>query len=279
MKFRLYKEFGALNSGPVFSAFEEGLKKLGLPVSNDADSIPVIWSVLWRGKMFHNKEIYFRNIPRSPVVILEIGNLLRGNTWRVSINNVNRSGYFGNHSNLDWNRHKKLNIDLKDINNNRRPEILITGQHEQSLQWEGQPAINKWVYDTVNEIKKYTDRRMYFRSHPRYPISINISDLFLEVPKKLPDSQEYDFNSNFHCVVNYNSGPGITSVINGTPVVVDQSSLAFPVSEKMKNIDNPVVPDRSEWFVQLCHTEWTVEEIADGIPLKRILPEIEKRLS
>ena len=46
MRFRLYREYGAQNSRPVFDALEEGLKALGHEIVSNSEDIPVIWSVL-----------------------------------------------------------------------------------------------------------------------------------------------------------------------------------------------------------------------------------------
>jgi hypothetical protein len=72
-------------------------------------------------------------------------------------------------------------------------------------------------------------------------------------------------------VINHNSGPAIQAAVEGIPIICDESSLAWPVSSSIDNIVNPVLPDRTEWFLKLCHTEWTVEEIAQGIPIQRLL--------
>jgi hypothetical protein len=70
--------------------------------------------------------------------------------------------------------------------------------------------------------------------------------------------------------VNYNSGPGIQGAINGCNVLVDNSSLAYPVSIRYSQIENPPVIDREEWFVELCHTEYFVQEIEQGLWYNRI---------
>jgi hypothetical protein len=33
-------------------------------------------------------------------------------------------------------------------------------------------------------------------------------------------------------------------------VICDASSLAFPVSEKWENLENPQLPNREEWFLK-----------------------------
>ena len=276
MKFKLYKEFGALNSEPIFSAVEQGLKTLGLSISDDSDSIPIIWSVLWRGRMESNKIIYeTAQKNKTTVIILEVGNLNRGQTWRVSIDNVNRLGFFANDSNLDLTRPGKLGIELKDIQSARRPEILITGQHEHSLQWEGLPSVNDWVFEKYHEIRKYTDRPIIFRPHPRWPNNLVHKDITILKPKKLVGTyDDYDCDYNYHCVINHNSSPTVQSAINGTPIICDASGLAYPVSDCLDNIDNIQMPDRTDWFLKLCHTEWTTDEIKLGTPIERLLPRL-----
>jgi hypothetical protein len=65
----------------------------------------------------------------------------------------------------------------------------------------------------------------------------------------------------------------LQAALNGTPVVCDRTSLAAEISEKIENIENPVLLDREDWFLKLCHSEWTVEEISAGIPLDRLIKE------
>jgi hypothetical protein len=51
------------------------------------------------------------------------------------------------------------------------------------------------------------------------------------------------------------------------------------LSSKLENIETPILPDRTEWFLKLTHTEWTVEEISQGIPLQRLMPKIIEQIS
>ena len=128
MRFRLYREYGAQNSQPVFDAFEKGLIQLGRESVKTDDAIPVIWSVLWSGRMSANQKIYNRcRTNGTPVVILEVGSLVRGTTWRVSINHINGLGQFGNEHQLDADRASKLGLQLKPIQEKRR------GDHHRRL--------------------------------------------------------------------------------------------------------------------------------------------------
>jgi len=275
MRFKLHRENGALNSPPIFNYFEQGLKALGHEIVNDNEDVAVIWSVLWNGRMAGNKAIYQNcKIKNKPIIIIEVGNLLRNSTWRICLNHINGLGEFGNDVDLDYDRPKKLGLELKPVNHNRNKSILIATQHQKSLQWEGMPSMSAWTISMIEEIRKYTDRPIHIRPHPRSPMP-GIEHEFKNVTRQDPQRvlntyDDFNISYNYHCVVNHNSGPPILAAIEGTPVITDASSLAYPVSTTIEKVESPELPDREEWFARITHCEWTVEEIAQGIPIKRL---------
>ena len=101
----------------------------------------------------------------------------------------------------------------------------------------------------------------------------------MEHPKKIPNTyDDFDIFYNYHCVVNHNSGPAVQALIQGIPVICHSSSLAGELSNKFEDLENLTYFPRENWFLKLCHTEWTVNEISQGIPLRRLLPYLEKQL-
>jgi hypothetical protein len=280
MKFKLYRNFGALNSVPVFDAFANGVITLGHEIVENHEDVAVIWSVLWNGRMAGNQQIYNDCIRQDrPVIIIEVGSLKRGITWRISEGHINGLGIFGNIENLDRSRPEKLGVSLQPKKLNRRGEILIATQHSRSLQWQGQPSMEQWIRDTIEKVKRHTNRRIVVRPHPRSQIREKFVDAVIELPKKLVNTyDDFDINYNYHCVINHNSGPCVQAAITGSPIICNSSSLAFPVAEKWENLENPQLPDREEWFLKLTHTEWTVEEITQGLPLKRLETHLEEKL-
>jgi len=272
MNLKIYREYGALNSVPIFDAFTKGAIRAGFNIVNSNEDVAVIWSVLWQGRMERNKEVYYQMLEKhKPVIIVEVGNLKRGTTWRISVGNINGNGLFNNTDNLDILRPTKLNVSLQEAKVARLPEILIATQHQLSLQWHGQPSMEEWTIQTINQIKQHTDRKIIVRPHPRSPFKKQIAGAIIEIPKKISGTyDDFNINYNYHSVVNFNSGPAVQSAIQGVPIVCDSSSLAYPVSDILSNIETPTLPDRTDWFLKLCHTEWTVDEIMQGIPLDRI---------
>lgn len=265
----------ALNSGPVMSAVLDCLQASGIQTqenSMDSDAA-VIWSVLWAGRMQANRKVYehYRS-QGKPVIIIEIGALYRGNTWKIAVNNVNAHGYYGHLTNLDWDRPQKLNISLaKQLN--PKPNIIVAAQHDQSLQVELMGSMTQWVYTTVNILRNNTDRPITVRPHPRCKLVLPElpPDVIIELPNKLTGTYDsFDMHYDCHAVVNYNSGPGTQAAIAGVRPIVEFTSLAYPVGVGFADIECPYDKDRELWLTQICHTEYTLDELKRGTWLKRI---------
>lgn len=277
MKISLFDNFGALNSGPMFRAFEQGLGALGIQsASHDLDAdVAVIWSHLWSGRMRHNRQIWntFRDSGRN-VIVLEVGMLRRGHTWKLGLNGVNRRAWFG--SDYQLNRAQKLGIHLQPWRQGNN--IVIAVQRSDSEQWSGLPEPKAWVEQTVAKIKSVTNRPIVVRPHPRQRIA-GIAGVTIRQPQPLISTYDsFDFDAdlaNAWCVINENSGPGCQSIIAGVPAFVGVDSLAAPVANlDLLDIEKPWMPDRTAWLEDIAHTEWTVEEIASGYPLQRLLPRL-----
>ena len=280
-----YPDQCALNSKPIMKAFLDSCRGAGItPVENslDCDAV-VIWSILWNGRMSKNKRTYehYRSL-NKPVVVIDVGALERDITWKIAINNITSEGYYGHQDNLDWDRPKKLGISLQEPI--AGDDILLAGQHDKSLQWQGMPSLQNYTIETVNKIRKYTDRKILVRYHPRcqpfipfhrfsmFASNNNLKNCNIVVPEKIGGTYDgFNLRFNYHAMINYCSGPGINAVIAGTNVVVDPKSLAYPMSIKLKQIENPPRKrNKEKWLVEICHTEYTVNEIAEGLWLKRL---------
>lgn len=267
----------ARNSVPVMNAVLETFQRFGVLVQEnnmDADAA-VIWSVLWHGRMQDNKQVYEHyRAQGKPVVIVEVGALYRNVTWKISVNNITADGYYGHKENLDWDRPKKLGVSLA-VSAFNRPEIIIAAQHQNSLQVADQPSMEAWIYRQIIRLKQFTDRPIVVRPHPRSKLDIKLlpSDIVFEEPHYLANTYDsFDMHFDCHAVINYNSGPGIQAAISGTRPIVDTSSLAYPVSVSYAELEQPYLIDRARWLVEICHTEYTLQEIQQGIWLQRILP-------
>lgn len=267
----------ALNSRPIMGAVLDCLQASGIQTqenSMESDAV-VIWSVLWNGRMKNNQQVYehYRS-QGKPVIIIEIGALYRGNTWKISVNNVNAEGYYGHLNDLDWDRPRKLRISLA-TQTITKPEIIIALQHTRSLQVAHIPDMGEWLKQTISILRNNTDRPITVRPHPRckMPMPMLSPDVKIEQPQQVANTYDsFDMHFDCHAVVNYNSGPGIQAAIAGVRPIVDNTSLAYPVGVGFADIEQPYTVDRNLWLTQICHTEYTLEELRQGIWLRRIKP-------
>lgn len=287
MRVSVYPKFGPINSKKVFEAFTQSLETAGEEIQlncNGNSDVTVIWSVLWQGKMKGYQSIWEEcQKKNTPVVVLEVGGIKRNETFKVGINGVNREADFANQT-FDGERWKKLNIELKPWRSTG-DTIIICGQHHRSHQWRNNPTMNLWFEQQIDEIRKHTDRPIVIRPHPRNPTGFDISK-WKNVTKVLPQRDyntvdDTDFKETLKqawAVVNYSSNPAMMSVFNGIPVFVSEQSLCYDVGNtSLSNINNPAMPDRSNWANKLAYTEWTTEEIKQGLPWQRIKKRLKEK--
>ena len=266
----------ALNSTQPMQAMLAGAQAHGIKICpNDMNAdAAVIWSVLWYGRMAPNQEIYhkFRR-QNKPVFIVEVGTLIRNVTWKISLNHVNALGHYGHKHNLDFDRPQKLGVNLcNQIANNGK--IIIASQHAHSLLVQDLISQEDWINQKINEVKLWSDRPIVVRPHPRSRIDASkiLGNVEIQLPKKILDTYDsFDFSLNYHAVINYNSGPGIQAAIGGVRPCVDTSSLAHPVSINLSDIEKIYDIDRTQWFIELCHTEYLISELAQGIWYERLI--------
>ena len=277
MKIAYFPAAVARNGHSVLDAVLDSARVGGMTLcenSWDAD-VAVIWSVLWNGRMAPNQAVYehYRK-QNKPVIVLDVGALRREATWKLAVNHITAQGYYGHLINLDEDRPRKLGITLEGAIGTD-PGILIACQHRASLAVAGLETIESWVSQQVQQIQMHCDRKIVVRPHPRsaldtskLPVGITIQS-----PKRLVNTYDaFNLEFRYHAVVNYNSGPGTQAAIAGTRPIVDSTSLAHPVSVAYADIEQPYYTDRHQWLTEICHTEYTLDELRRGTWIPRIEP-------
>ena len=287
MKIEVWTDHGPQNSKPIFKAFIKSLTNAGEEVvlnrSSNAD-VAVIWSVLWQGRMQGYKKIWdeYRNAGK-PVIVMEVGGLLRNISFKIGINGINRDADFANQT-FDGQRWPLFKHELRPWNPTG-DLIVICGQHDASEQWKELPKMSTWIEQQITEIRKYTTRPILVRPHPRNTITFD-ENKFKNVKVRLPkrDYMTYDdtdFKATLErtwAVVNHSSNPAMEAVIKGIPVFVSESSLCHDVGNiKLADINTPAMPNRLTWANKLAYTEWFADEIAQGIPWARIKNRLEEK--
>lgn len=275
MRFSFYPSQCAQNSVPVMKAVLDSLRQRGHTVhENNMDcEVAIVWSVLWYGRMGLNQQVWktYQDSGRR-VVVIDVGALTRGITWKVAFTNINADGYYGHKERLDMDRPKKLGISLTNPTT-KYSNILIAGQHAKSLQVISLGSQEDWANDQIKRLRQITDRPIVVRPHPRSNMNRELlpPDIIFDIPQPVPNTYDsFNMNFQYHAVVNHNSGPGIQAALAGVRPIVDSSSLAYPVSVSMSDIEQPYTIDREQWLIEICHTEYTVNELEQGLWLDRL---------
>ncbi len=156
-------------------------------------------------------------------------------------------------------------------------------------------GMTKWLKKTVKEIRSITDRPIIIRYHPNAKEAVKKNRPWQSLTKYknikfsggiisndknskfiIKNTSVKDDCINAHACVVYNTSASVISIINGIPVFTER--LDCPVSQiankKIKNIENPILYDRSQWLYNASYSIWTKEEMSRGLPWKRIRSKI-----
>ena len=268
------------NANEVYPQLVDAIQSTDTLVENDLDAdAALIWSVLWYGKMSANKSVWDHyRAQNKPVIVIEVGGLIRNTTWKLGINGINRDADFAVDTYMPDDRLQKFGIVLQPWQQEGE-YVLICGQHGHSEQWREMPDMDAYYRNTITEIRKFTDKPIVVRSHPRYRESLHWAcdkqwyteqDVTWNIPKHV--QQTYDSFDLEHMLkhtqftVSHSSNAGITSVIHGVPAIVSEHSLAYDVGTSMGGWLSK--PDRHNWLNRMTYTEWFADEI--GVQWNRI---------
>ena len=261
------------NSQQVYPQLVDAIQQTDTLVENDLDAdAALIWSVLWYGKMGANKRVWDHyRAQNKPVIVIEVGGLIRNTTWKLGINGINRDADFAVDAYMPDDRLSKFGIVLQPWKQ-QGEYVLICGQHGYSEQWRNMPDMDTYYRNTIAEIRKVTDKPIVVRSHPRYRESLHWAcdmqwykeqGVTWNIPKHVQQTYDsFDLEhmlKHTHFTVSHSSNAGITSIIHGVPAVVSEHSLAWDVSTKMDSWLSK--PDRHNWLNRMSYTEWFADEI------------------
>jgi len=150
--------------------------------------------------------------------------------------------------------------------------VLICGQHGHSQQWIDMPDMDTYYKNTIEEVRKFTDKPIVVRSHPRFREGLHWEcdmdwykerDVTWNIPKHVQQTYDsFDLEhmlKHTYCTISHSSNAGISSVIAGVPAVVSESSLAYEVGTEMNTWLSK--PDRANWLNKMSYIEWFPDEI------------------
>jgi len=136
-------------------------------------------------------------------------------------------------------------------------KILVAKPDEKPCKFYG-IDLDHWMDDTVNTIKKYTDRPVVIRER---------------APKRIDristDTLQQALDDDVFALVTFNSVAAVESVFHGVPVfTLAPANAASPVAtQDLSQIEDPYYPDADklyEWGCHLAYGQFHVSELKSG---------------
>ena len=299
---KLYGIEGALKS--AFPGLEKGLKRHGdqfktVKYTQADDGDCYIQTNLIKPKVMRNAD---RNLAYSyirdsgkPYLVNESPSFRRHLGWaRLGWYSYKwTEGLFGNENSPPdrWNKFEsETGITFKDWNS-PGDSILVMCQKEgdSSLleMYEKYDSFYDWLEDLIVDVRKYSDRPIIIRPHPRnkdkgiklatklqqklndptITVSQNTDSLgdYLSMPNRADGL--YQDLAQAWCVITYNSLSAIESVCEGIPTfALNDGSMIWPVALKDLSMIETLKydTDLTQWKYDIAYTQWTGKEHASG---------------
>lgn len=169
---------------------------------------------------------------------------------------------------------KTIGIDLKDYRTNGN-HILLCLQRNGGWSMGGFDVVD-WTAQTIKLLRHHTDREIVIRAHPGDKGSkgyLSPNNLIKKIGllkgvrlSKQGAELTHDLK-NCWAVVNYNSSPTVAAAIEGYPIFVtdaQKSQCAEIANTNLKNIENPMLPDRQKWIERISMFHWSFDEVSTG---------------
>lgn len=164
-----------------------------------------------------------------------------------------------------WNQiSQDLGLQLKDYRTNGN-HILLCLQRNGG--WSmGSMDVVAWATNTINELRKYTDRPIVVRAHPGDKNSFRYLSGSSWTVSNDGRSLEQDLK-NCWAVVNYNSSPVVGAAIEGYPIFVTdpaRSQCREIANTDLSQIETPRLPDRLPWAQRISMFHWNFDDLRSG---------------
>lgn len=181
--------------------------------------------------------------------------------YRITVNDVQTNKIDNNPKHLE--RYKNLlqkspdEITLQDWRKDGDHILVIPPSYHTARWYEF--GEQKWVQNTVKEIKKHTDRPIVVRW--KYKDGVQFGDR-VDIDRPLSEDLK-----NCWAMVSFHSMCASHAVRRGIPSFSSEHSPAYPVSyglNQLNMIEQPKMPDREKWISTLLGSQFTLGEMKSG---------------
>ena len=175
--------------------------------------------------------------------------------WRICKNKIHVPYIKGCKSD----RFEKFGMKIK-APNFKGKYILVCPSSPSINEYLGQP---NWTQETVEQIKRYSDRPIKVREKPRGRGTSGPSEATVPLFEDLKDA--------WVCVTSC-SISAVEAQCMGVPTICDEKSFALPVSANhLNDIENPFFVGAEEWLYSLAYQQFTPEEFKNGTAIEILM--------
>lgn len=128
-----------------------------------------------------------------------------------------------------------------------------------------------WVDNTIAKIRQHSSRPIMIRMHPgdgtREKQIQKIQKKYGTTVKISTHDNIQDALVNCWCTVGINSTPNVVAAIEGIPGYIEdpQHSWAANIAfTDLSQLENPPLPDRSDWINKIANIHWSNDEVRSG---------------
>lgn len=214
--------------------------------------------------------------------------------FRVGMNGfLNKSGKFCLPGQVNNSRLNRLGITWNGWRHNSGGHIVLLMQLPSDASLRG-VNIFSWAKDTIEKIRKETNKKIIVRTHPGYNPKDGdefykfIADICtsgipnIEFSRGKEKTLHEDLNGAY-CTVAFSSGSSIDSVIAGIPTIAcDPGNFAYDISTNfVSEINHLRLADQQtvmRWLEMLSYSQWTIAEMENGTVWNHLLPIVVERL-
>lgn len=252
---------------PHIRAFAIGLDRHGIDLDyfhGECDPNKYDIAVMWGGRFVRERQQMID--AGKDYLIMERGYFNDRFAWTsIGWNGLNGEADFNNH-NMPWDRWNAIGAKL-GLWKDGGEYVLVTGQVPGDMSVQGM-NLNRQYADIAEKIRKHTDLPIVFKPHPLRPEMAGP-----EGCRVFRGSMDDALKRAALCVT-INSNSAVDAVLAGVPTItLDKKSMAWDVTSHTidgKNVKSPYKPQRYQWAANLAYTQWTLDEMREGLPWEHL---------
>ena len=179
------------------------------------------------------------------------GNVKTKWVHRVTKNNLQQLGPIIERDN---DRAKMFGYKYRKFTDGRK--ILICPPSQKVMDLFGQPDPQTWVKQTVETLRKYTDRPIEIRLKPNRTERVTNKTI------------QAALRDDVHCLITFNSIASVEALMEGKPAITLGPNVAGCITEKsLANVEKPLIPNKDEmnaFMNHIAYCQFTTQEMQSG---------------